>query len=293
MNKITHFIYIPLTDVGITQVYRNNEWLKYRIDIFKQYTLKSLVQQTAKNFIIWISARPEEYNNPDIIELEKHIKSSGLNCIMTFDGLMYWDDKFSKDFYSRIKNIARIGRKCWRTKNFSNFIGGAKQIFRDKNGLLEKRLTSALGNLKNYFSDTEYVYVTRIDSDDMFKNTAVEIIQSIPLMTECLIFNKGLVYNKETKELYEWVPRNNPPFHTIIFKQDVFYDAKKYLEYFNGWKSHEDTPKIFTYQRLPDYHYCVLVHNKANQISTVWNHPFRGKEITEEKEKLLALFGIE
>ena len=40
MNKITHFLYIPLADVGITQIHRNDEWLRYRIDIFKKYTLQ-------------------------------------------------------------------------------------------------------------------------------------------------------------------------------------------------------------------------------------------------------------
>ena len=292
MNKITHFIYIPLTDVGITQIHRNDEWLRYRIDIFKKYTLNSLVNQTVKNFVVWISARPEEYNNPNIIELEAHIKSIGLTAIMTFDGLMYWDDKFSRDPISRLKNVARIGRKCWREKDFSNFISGTKQMFKDKNGTLEKRLTSSLGILKQHFSDTDFVYVTRIDSDDMFKNTVVETLQSIPPKTESFIFRNGFVYNKETKELAEWNPPTNPPFHTIIFTKEVFFNAKKYLEYYGNWKSHEDTPKIFTYARLPDYNYCVLVHNRANQISTLWDHPFRGKIIEENKQYILKLFGI-
>lgn len=286
---------IPLTDVGITQIHRNDEWLKYRIGIFKKYTLNSLVNQKVKNFVVWISARPEEYNNPHIVELEKHIRSLGLTSIMTFDGLMYWDDKFSKGLFSRLKNIARIGRKCWRTKDFSNFINGSKQIFKDKNGTLLKRLDSSLQVLKQHFGDTDYVYVTRIDSDDMFKNTVIEIIQTFPPeKAESLVFDKGFVYNEETKELAEWGPENNPPFHTIIFKKEVFFDATKHLEYFGNWKSHEDTPKVFTYNRLPDYHYCVLVHNKANQISTIWNHQFRKdiKLTDEERKTILTSFGI-
>lgn len=295
MNKITHFVYCPFTDVGITQVYRNDKWLKYRIGIFKQYTLNSLVQQTVKNFVLWLSFRPEEYNNPQIIELESYLKTIRLNCIMTFDGLMYWDDKFSKDPISRLKNVARVGRKCWRTKDFSNFFNDAKQVFKDKNGTLEKRLESSLGVLKQYFYDTDYVYVTRIDSDDMFKNTVIEILQASMSPTECLIFNKGFIYNKDTKELAEWNPKTNPPFHTIVFTKDVFFDAKKYLEYYGEWKSHEDTPKVFTYTRLPDYHYCVLAHSTTNQISTNFSHPFK-KDIKineEEKKTILKSFGIE
>ena len=202
----------------------------------------------------------------------------------------------TKIIFSRLKNVARVGRKCWRQKDFSHFISGSKQIFKDKNGTLEKRLASSLSVLKQHFGDTEYVYVTRIDSDDMFKNNVLELIQSCdPAITESLIFRKGMVYNKDTKELAEWDPKTNPPFHTIVFSKETFFDAKKYLEYFSDWKSHEDTPKVFKYIRLPDYLYCVLVHNRTNQISTIWNHPFKKdiKVTDEEKKTILGNFGIQ
>ena len=290
-----HFVYCPLTGVGITEIYRNEEWLKYRIEIFKKYTLNSLAQQTAKNFTLWISARPEEYKSQDVMELGEYIKKIGLSAIITFDGLMYYDDKFSKDLLSRAKNVARVMRKCWRTKDFRSFTQGIKQVLKDKNGTLKLRLASSLDNLKQHFYDADYVYVTRIDSDDMFRNTVIETIQSIPIQSESLVFRKGFVYNKQTGELAEWNPKTNPPFHTLIFKRDTFFDAKKHLELYGDWKSHEDTPKIFTYIRLPDYNYCVLVHSAVNQISTIWNHPFR-KEIKlseEEKKTILNSFGIE
>jgi len=288
-----HLIYTPFTGVGLHGGFRGNKWLEHRINIFKNYTLKSLLNQSNRNFIHWLSFRPEEFNNLFVKDLAQYLKEKQYNFIFTFDGLMYWDDKFSKDPISRIKNIARVGRKCWRTKDFSSFISGIKQTLKDKNGTLEKRLESSLGNLRQHFYDADYIYVTRIDSDDMFKNTVIEMVQSIPPKSEALIFRNGLVYNKDTKDLAEWNPKTNPPFHTIIFPRDTFFDSKKYLQFYGNWKSHEDTPKVFTYSRLPDWNYCVLVHSVGNQISTCWTHSFKGKLIQKEEAKeILKSFGI-
>jgi len=56
-NKdILHLIYIPVTGVGVgngvTQGYRGDEWFAYRIQLFANWTLPSLLNQTNKNFCI-------------------------------------------------------------------------------------------------------------------------------------------------------------------------------------------------------------------------------------------------
>lgn len=56
-QKIIHLVYIPFTGVGIFGGFRGQEWFAKRIEIFKQYTLKSLLNQTNKNFDCWISFR--------------------------------------------------------------------------------------------------------------------------------------------------------------------------------------------------------------------------------------------
>ena len=61
-KKFIHFVYCPFTGVGI-KGYSGDEWFKYRIKLFRDYTLKSLQNQTDKDFVIWLSFRPEERGN--------------------------------------------------------------------------------------------------------------------------------------------------------------------------------------------------------------------------------------
>jgi hypothetical protein len=42
-------------------------------------------------------------------------------------------------------------------------------------------------------------------------------------------------------------------------------------------------PKVFEEVRMPDRRYCVVVHDK--NISTIFNHPFRGAEVWDEIAK--------
>lgn len=271
--NFTHLIYIPFRGVGIKN--GDDDWFKERIEIFKQYTLKSLLNQTNKEFHVIFSFRPEDKDSPIVEELSVYLKNK-IRCNFVFSGLMYWDDK----------NL-------------------------EANKTLEKRLEETLAYLwtrtKHMEPQPNYILMTRLDSDDMLHKDAVEEIQiefkrncppSFPVwddprmdneMPKALVFLRGLVYNTDTKELAEWRPRTNPPFHTIIFPKDVFFDAKKHVEYYGDWQSHEDTILVWPFAKLSDYKYCVTVRNPKNHISTTWQHAFRGKRMDKE---LLKDFGI-
>lgn len=86
----------------------------------------------------------------------------------------------------------------------------------------------------------------------------------------------------------------NPPFHTIIFDAETFFDPTKHLDYYGEFKSHEDITRVFTHLILPDFRYCVVAHKPMNQISTIFSHPFRGKMILDENQKreVLTEFGL-
>ena len=79
---------IPFSGLGLFDGYRGDGWLKYRIELFHKYTLKSLLKQTEQDFLIWLQFRPEEKNNP----LIKTIKIPHRH-IMTFEGIGIWDDR--------------------------------------------------------------------------------------------------------------------------------------------------------------------------------------------------------
>lgn len=304
-NRFIHLLQIPVTGVGI-RPFRGQEWYAYRLDILKRYTLNSLLNQTNRGFLLWLCFRPEEKSNPLTLELEQWLKEKGLICFMTFTGLPYWDDKFNKGLKDKIVNFARIVRMAYQENNSTpvntpiaflkmlltnkpplnfDWKQALKGLFEDKNETLKDRLTIALGEIKRnlQIDQFQWVYVSRIDSDDMFHQDFVAEVQSFPSFPGALTCRNGYVFNSNTGQLATWNPKANPPFHTIIFPKENFFDPARYLQYFRGFKSHEDIPTVFNSQNLKDGRYCVLIHEK--HISTVWNHPWKGIEIEGEKKK--------
>lgn len=287
---IKHFIYIPFTGVGIPG-YKGDTWFKDRIEIFKNYTLKSLQNQTNKNFTVWLSFRPEEQNNPEIATLLRVTVSSGLSFVFTFSGLMYHDDKFSTDLFSRIKNCFRLVRHALRSNSYSDLLSNLKLVWHDKNSTLLQRLAEALPKLG--LIEEDMVLLTRIDSDDMFHQDYVQIVQEHIDWAQVSLCSTGYIYNTTTGELATWEPDTNPPFHTIVFINGEFTDPQRHLTKYKDFRSHEDIPRIFPVHNLLKDRYCVTTHNPKNHISTTWNHPFRGSIITDQsKEEILKSFGL-
>ncbi len=290
-NKFIHLIYVPFVGVGV-RPFRGDEWYRYRVEIFKKYTLNSLLKQTKRNAILWLSFIDEVRDNPITLELAEYLREKGIVVFMTFDGLMYHDDKFDTGFKEGCMNFARIVRMAYREKNLIRFGWKTilKNFFENKNATLKERLTSALSHLKILDNDSfDWVYVTRIDSDDMFHKDFVSEVQEFQPFPGALTCRNGYVYNSNTDQLAEWNPKTHPPFHTIIFPKQNFFDAARYIQYFKGFKSHEDIPNVFNSQNLKDGRYCVLIHQM--HISTLYEHPFRGKEIEgDEKKEILNKF---
>lgn len=292
----THFVYVPFTGVGTSGGFRGDDWYQDRIRIFKQYTLPSLLQQTNRHFAIWFSFRPEEENNPLTADLLNYVKYKGMNYVATFEGLMYHDDKFSSGTKDKLKNIARLFRETYRNGIYTSLPSNIKEIFIDKNSTLSLRLHRALRTFRDEFN-VEWVVMTRIDSDDMFHKDAIEVIkQNIKFEDRYAVgFKGGYIYNEDTKELAEYNPTTNPPFHTIVFPSHTFFAGILHHIHYRGFKSHEDIPRLFDLHVIPKRLYCVFTHNPKYHISTGFNHPFKGTEIppnTQQKNNILAGFGI-
>lgn len=271
MNN-AHIIAIPFTGVGLHGGFRGNAWFRHRIEIFKNHTLRSLANQSNKDFILWLWFRNEEYNNPLIKDLTEAIAKTGLPAVFTFEGLMYHDDKFTKyTLKNKLKNCFQMVWDGYRTGEKKSFKEIWKYTWEDKNKTLLSRLGRALEALPQ--EQYDWVYLTRLDSDDMFHEDAVDLIQSAePAYKKALVFDKGYMYNVETMQLAEWLPPTNPPFHTIIFPGSIFFNPKRHLEYYGEFKSHEDIPLVFDTETLDMYRYCVTAHGK-HHISTAWDVP--------------------
>lgn len=268
-RNIRHIIYIPFTGVGLHGGMRSPEWFSKRIQVFKDHTLKSLVNQKNKDFTLWCSFRAEEFTNPLTRQISNAIREAGISYRFTFDGLMYWDDKFTH-FTPRVafRNFLMMLWDCWKYKQLKNPLEVLRHSFQNKNSTLESRIASSLLCLPG--RDSKWIYLTRIDSDDMFHKDAVKIIQAAkPAKKKALVFTNGFVLNKQTGQLADWNPKTNPPFHTIIFPSGDFFDAKKHLAYYGDYRSHESIPHVFKAEKLPDEKYCYVVNH--GNISTYWN----------------------
>jgi len=168
------------------------------------------------------------------------------NSIFTFNGQPYWDDR----------------------------------VF---NETLEERLKSTLKRLEKFAKKEKWISVTHLDSDDAFhKDVIKEIRKEVPGNRKALIRQKGYVYDVKEQRLADWFCES-PPFYTIIYPREVFFNPKKKLEYESFFKSHEDIIKVFNVKVMKERRYLVTIHSKNK--STIWNHPFKGKEYSEEESR--------
>ena len=264
-----HIVYTPFTGVGLHGGYRGDEWFKHRIEIFKNYTLKSLLNQTNKSFVHWLSFRPEEKNNPIFLELIEYLKTlEDYKFVVTYHNLIYHDDKFTNyTLKTKLKNFLQM----WHDNLKQNPFKLIKFVWENKNDSLLERLTLSLQEIASIIgTEYQWVYLTRIDSDDMFHKDAIDLIQrQDPSYKKALVFDKGYIINIKTGQLADWNPPTNPPFHTIIFTQNSFFHPQSHLDYYGNFESHEDITTEFEATTLDNDKYMVAYQGK--HISTDWN----------------------
>lgn len=285
-GKTKHLMYMPFTGLGLYNGFRGNRWLKSRIQICKQFVIPSLKAQTCKDFTLWISWRPEERHNRIVKDFQDWLKETGLDVIHTFSGVAFYDDKYPPE-------VAK--------ERLISAIHGA---------MIE--LVDATEGDKGY----EWVLMTIQPSDDCFHKNAVKGIQGVfrdPEMypLQAIGFQKGYLMNYQTKELAEWNPKTNPPFYTIKFPRPVFINPLQHVEYTSlkhdvpGYPkgtplpSHEYVKDCLRYGTIPERGFLVGTHGE--NISTIWNHPYRGEilqgkiegEYITDGQDILRDFGLD
>lgn len=287
-----HFLYVPFTGLGRHDGFRGDEWLKNRVEIFKRFTLASVMNQMNQDFVLWISWRPEEKENPIVQDFVKSLASiRDLNVVHTFGGLCFYDDRYPDE-------VER------------------KRLF--------QHLSDTLPELKEWVQNRT-VLMTIQPSDDMYLSTAVGDIQGYftthPNM-EAVGFQKGYIANYATKEISEYscepwkkdetsvyMTNTNPPFYTMKFPPDVFLNPKNHMEYTSLKEDvfHEETGELLYAKGTPcpsheyvykclkmgffDYRGFVVGTHGVN-ISTTWTHRYKGRELSkEEQDDILILTG--
>lgn len=115
----------------------------------------------------------------------------------------------------------------------------------------------------------DYVYVTRIDSDDLYVHDALALVNAArpqqPGRVEAAIFRRGYMHDLNTGELAVY---HNPssPFHTLMFPREIFCDPDAYRRNFVG--DHSQVGSAYPVQVLPDWRFTVLIHG-GNFITTM------------------------
>lgn len=237
---------------------RGRRWLRNRIKIFKQFVFPSLLAQTSKNFILWVSVRSEDQHDRDMTDFRAWlVAKSPFKVVFTYSGVCFWDDKYTDAVaYDRLVSSVH----------------------------------GAMGELHNVMGEAETILMTIQPSDDCYHSQAVEDIQTTFQANPALQafgYNRGYVMDYVNLRLAEWNPTTTPPFYTIKFPREIFIDPFKHVRY-AGYKSHEYVKDRLKTLYVPRRAFIVGTHGE--NISTIFNHPFKGQEIHDPL--LLWDFGL-
>lgn len=257
--KNTFFLYTPFTGLGMYGGFRGNRWLRNRIKIFKQFVIPSLLNQSDRDFVHWISWRPQEENNPLVKELHSYLSSiPNYRFVFTYNGIAFWDDKLPDE--------------------------EARQKL-----LLSLHMT--LPALLDYAIGSDTISMLLVPSDDLYTKDAIKTMRrELTGGVQAVTYTKGYLCNYYTKELLEYNPKTNPPFFCINFPRETFFDSILHMKYTGPYKSHEYIGNALKLKKLEGRGFLVGTHGE--NISTHFNNPYGGAKISDETAKVLYNFGI-
>ncbi len=142
-------------------------------------------------------------------------------------------------------------------------------------------LDELLGSLafNPMLKSADYVYVTRLDSDDLYTNDALHLVSSLSPReggeVEASIFRRGYMHELPGVSDPASYPDGrlgvyyNPssPFHTIMYPREVFIDPARYMQVWEKIGDHSRVESALYSHPLPHFKFCVLVHG-SNFLST-------------------------
>lgn len=263
MKKVAHVLYVPLLGLGLYGGHRGSRWLRNRIHIFNQFVLPSLLNQTNKDFILWVSVRWEDRHDSIIKKFKTDLEFFAINnfkVVFTYSGICFWDDKYP-DEEARIRLVEAVH--------------------------------GAIPEIANVIGEAEFILMTIQPSDDCYYSVMVEEMQRLfeanPKI-QAATYKRGYVMDYANFNLAEWNPTTNPPFYTIKFPREIFMNPTKHVEY-AGIKSHEYLPEKLITAHTDTRAFLVGTHGE--NISTIFNHPFKGDSVSLSVLREFGLEGVE
>lgn len=118
--------------------------------------------------------------------------------------------------------------------------------------------------LQDELSESDYVYVTRIDSDDLYSSDAIQIVRDVVPQKigriEASMFCRGYLYDVNTKQLGVYRSPSTP-FHTIMIPTPIFLNPDRYRdEVWSKVGDHSVVNRELPMQTLADWKFTVLIH---------------------------------
>ena len=138
--------------------------------------------------------------------------------------------------------------------------------------------------------DTDYIAITRLDSDDMFRREVMadvrDGVEMYNLMTaerECMIFKKYIVWDTVNWYIFPIHHKPSPPFYIHIFPKIIYKDYNKFAS--QHFVSHRfAVPRNERTKELPADRICVM-HHKENISRIKKNRKLKILD-TQERERL-------
>lgn len=248
---------VPFSGLGLYGGFRGNRWLRNRIKVFEQFVIPSLLNQTDRDFWLWVAWRREEKTNPQVQALYARLQAlPNFNVVFTYSGVPFWDDKYEDE-------VAQ------------------QRLF--------NTLHEALPDLMEPMSDCDEVLWLLQPSDDLYERFTIESVKkgfAEQKEVQALSFTKGYLCNYNTLEVLEYNPKTNPPFFAIRFPRKTFFDPGAHINYTGPYKSHEYIGNKLKLGYFMGRGFMVGTHGE--NISTHFNHPYGGAQV----DGVLDDFGI-
>jgi hypothetical protein len=255
--KNKFLVSVPFTGLGLYGGFRGNRWLRNRITVFEKFVITSLLNQTDRDFTVWIAWREEEKYNPIVQDLYERLqKIPNFKVVFTYSGVPFWDDKYDDETASN---------------------------------RLMRTLKGALPTLMDVVGDCTNVYWLLQPSDDLYDRFTIESVKKCfaeNKNVQAVSFKHGFICNYNTLEIGEYNPKTNPPFFAINFPRSTFFDPGKHMNYTGPYKSHEYIGDKLKLAHFEGRGFMVGTHGE--NISTHFNHPYKGSKV----EGVLDSFGI-
>jgi len=145
-----------------------------------------------------------------------------------------------------------------------------------------------MGKRRYMSMNTTHVCITRIDSDDMFRKTAMEEVRDNVVLEDkrkCLQWRRNLVWDQETQRIWSY-HRPTTPFFTHTFPYKIYSQWKKFSSQhfvpFSEAGGKGKGAKILSQHRV-----CVIKHHKSRNYSATSPH-VRDKLLPQERDLIVT-----